>query len=229
MRRWLILILVLLFAVPPWAAAQERQQVPTEESAKSTFSPTESTVASRPGGDQESGALPAEQEAAVVSFVEQHQAELLELLIYLKEGLPNEYGRAIRDLARTRERLVQVEKRDPERYDLELQRWQAESRRQLLTAQFQMSHDSKLIEDIRAALSHEQQLGLALLKYERDRTKSRLVKLDEQIAKQEAAFASSIDRKVATLTKTKEPKGPEAKAKSGERKPATTKRPKKPT
>lgn len=211
------LVTFVLALLPLWVVAQEQPGVKGAGNAK-----VPADVAPR---SPDAATVSAEQESAVIQFVEQHHRELLELLIYLKEGLPEEYARAIRDLARTRERLALSEKRDPERYQLDLKHWQVESRRQLLTARFQMSQDAELVAKIRECLVEEHQLSLAILKYDRDRLASRLAKLDEQIARQEAAFKSSIDRKMATLMKSADSS---AKTKNNVRKPAPTKPTKKP-
>jgi hypothetical protein len=160
-------------------------------------------------------------ESAVTAFVQKHHPALLELLIHLKESLPKEYQQAIRDLSRTQERLSQYESRDPQRYELELKLWQAQSRGQLLAARLQMSGDEKLREELRATIREEYDLRITLLKHERDRLTTRVEKLDEQIEKQEKNRDSAIEREFALLTKPMS--GPSRNVKSNTKKsPAKT-------
>jgi hypothetical protein len=172
-------------------------------------------------------AITKEQEAAAMAFVKSHHSELLELLIHLKEGLPSEYKRAIRDLSRTSDRLVMFQKRDKQRYELELALWQTESKRQLLNARLQMTQDEELVLEIRETLGKEHELHLNLLKYERKRLADRVKKLDEQIGKQEKSREALIERKLKALTNPS--KNVQRKVKNRTRKPRTSKTSKKPT
>ncbi|MCA9119883.1 MAG: hypothetical protein H6822_01030 [Planctomycetaceae bacterium] len=188
MRVLLSVSAMTLIAVPllAWADNDASKKKSDREKTPVAKSPIEITV---------------EQEAAAVSLVQQHHKDLFELLIHLKEGLPEEYNRAIRDLSRANERLAQFEKRDPERYRIELGLWQAQSRRQLLTARLQMGYDASLLKDLRKVLQEEQQLELAILRHERERLAGRLAKIDEQITAQENGADASVERKFTTLTK----------------------------
>jgi len=175
--------------------------------------------------------LTREEEEAATAFVTKHHGDLLELLIHLKEGLPQEYNKAIRDLSRTNDRLEALAGRDKTRYNLELKLWQAKSGRQLLTARLRMGRDDALIQQIRETLAEEHQLQLSVFKHERERLAARMKKLDEQIARHEKNQQGSVDRQLATLTKAS--KNSERKVKAGKRKrPASkdkSKESKKPT
>lgn len=141
-----------------------------------------------------------EQESAAMRLVENHHDELLELLIHLKEGLPTEYDRAIRDLSRTSERLSQLEKRDKKRFELELALWKTKSHRQLLQARLLMDKDKALLGQIRETLNEERELHVAVLKHERDRLTNRIQRLNAQIAKKENNSEAEIERQLKTLT-----------------------------
>ena len=172
-------------------------------------------------------AISAEGETAALAFVQQHHNDLFELLIHLKEGMPQEYERAIRDLSRASDRLAQLEKRDLDRYRIELQLWQAESRRQLLTARLQMGYDESLLKELREVLKEEQKLELAVLRHERERLAGRIAKIEEQIAMQENSAEASVERKFSALTKAA--KNSERNVSNKNRKPATRKNTKDPT
>ena len=171
--------------------------------------------------------ITAEQESAALALVQQHHKDLFELLIHLKEGLPQEYATAIRDLSRASDRLAGFEKRDPDRYRIELKLWQAESRRQLLTARLQMGYDESLLKELRKVLEEEQRLELAVLRHERERLVGRMTKIDEQITAQENGAEASVERKFTALTKAA--KNTERNVSSKNRKPAAPKNTKDPT
>jgi hypothetical protein len=141
----------------------------------------------------------SEQEIIVEQFVREHHRELAALLIHLKQHRNNEYQRAVRDLHRTYERLEPYRTRDPERFELELKLWQAQSRSQLLAARITMSEEVQLRDQLREALEEQQQLRLTLLRRERERLSDRVGKLDEQIARLEKDRQQTVDRQLAAL------------------------------
>lgn len=204
MRRLLIVTFAALLVLPLLAIADNG---PPKKPAKQARGPAvkqaESAKASRESEvrAKSAAAIATEQEAAAIALVQEHHKDLFELLIHLKEGLPQEYQRAIRDLSRASDRLAQFKKRDPERYRLELQLWQAGSRRQLLAARLQMGYSESLLNELREVLQEEQNVGLAVLRHERERLVSRLAKIDEQISTQEIGAEASVERKLSTLTK----------------------------
>ncbi|HUG70558.1 MAG TPA: hypothetical protein VMM76_22605 [Pirellulaceae bacterium] len=204
MHRLLIVTFTALLMLPLLAIADN---APPKKPAKQVPIPAvkqvEPAKASRESEvrAKSAGAIATEQEAAAIALVQEHHKDLLELLIHLKEGLPQEYERAIRDLSRASDRLAQFEKRDPERYRLELQLWQAGSRRQLLAARLQMGYSESLLSELREVLKEEQNLGLAVLRHERERLASRLAKIEEQITTQKNSAEASVERKLSTLTK----------------------------
>jgi len=227
-RRLLFVALAALIVLPLLALADnDTPKEPANLNEAAAAKHVESAKASRgkAASSKPVAAITPEQEAAAVALVQKHHSDLFELLIYLKEGLPQEYERAIRDLSRASDRLAQFEKRDPQRYRLELRLWQAESRRQLLTARLQMGYDESLLKELRETLKEEQELGLAVLRHERERLAGRMAKIDEQITNQEDAAEASVERKFATLTKAAKNSQRNV---SKNRKPATSKKPKDP-
>jgi hypothetical protein len=80
-----------------------------------------------------------EREAAVLTFVRLHHAELESLLNHLRDASPKEYEKACRELYRVTERLSLSRDRDSVQYELELRSWKAQSRLQLLSAKMQMA------------------------------------------------------------------------------------------
>jgi hypothetical protein len=162
-------------------------------------------------------AITAEREAAAMSFVKEHHAELAELLIHLKDSSPKEYERAIRDLSRASERLTQIRERDSQAYELELKVWQARSRAQLLNARLQMTEDEEIRKKLRETLTEEYDLRLLILTRDRDRLVERTKNLDEQIERLKQRRDDGIEAQYQQLTKAARKanvKKPQSKAKT---------------
>lgn len=204
MCRLLLIMLVALMGLPFPALAGEKtpkQPVKLAQAPGAKQASPSNVSRGKTSNSKPVAAVTSEQEAAAVAFVQKHHKDLFELLIYLKEGLPQEYERAIRDLSRASDRLAQLERRDPQRYRIELKLWQAQSRRQLLTARLQMGYDESLLDKLRENLREEHQLALAVLRHERERLAGRLEKIDEQIKTQEDGGEAAVERKLSALTK----------------------------
>ena len=127
-----------------------------------------------PNRDQKLPNVTPEREAAVMKFVEQHHSELAVLLTHLKDNNHQEYDRAIRDIFRISERLVQTRQRDDRRYELELQQWQNQSRIDLLSARLKMANSDEYREALRQLLAERIDLKAAVLQLERERLAERL-------------------------------------------------------
>lgn len=203
MRSFTFVLLVALLAVPCWVAADgdAAKQAAKRDNAKADSSSDSKATARTKKAAKPNVTITKQQEAAAKSLVQQHHNDLFELLIHLKEGSPNEYSRAIRDLSRASERLASIEKRDSERYKLELELWKAQSRRQLITAKLQMGADDSLLKELRNTLRQEQKLSLAILQHERQKLSSRLDKLDLQLKTQQDGMDSTVEKRFAALTR----------------------------
>ena len=145
--------------------------------------------------------LDAGQEASAVAFVRENHAELASLLDNLKESRPKEYQKAVRDLARVRERLAQMKANNGARYDLELAVWKTESRIQLLAARLHMSDSQELRDQIRQAINERFDLKLAVLKLERDMFRDKADKAEAQIQKLDQQRSDIVEKQVQALAK----------------------------
>ncbi len=94
-----------------------------------------------------------DREADVLAFVGAHQPELAKLLETLKPMNAREYGKAIRELAPIRDRLVELERRNPPRYRIALDAWKAKTRVDLLSAQMASEPSPDLEAKLRAAIA----------------------------------------------------------------------------
>ena len=211
MRRALWLLPLIVFALPlllaadtstPRVVAQGEGSKPDKKAgrAKDADKPTDKPAEKLAGGKAKSQpAITPEREAAVMAFVQQHHAELAELLVRLKETNAQEYERAIRDLFRTSERLAQLHKSDLDRYELELKLWQAQSRSDLLTARLKMTGSDELRSQLRQILNEQMDLKHSLLQLDRQRTAEKLQKLDEQLNAFDRTRQDAIERQLRTL------------------------------
>jgi hypothetical protein len=144
--------------------------------------------------------ITAEREAAATEFVKEHQPELARLLEYLRRKQPRQYQRAVRELARTADRLKQTRARDPRRYELELQGWQNRSRIDLLAAKWQVQPDEELKERLRTAIAEQLALQKQILEREREKLSQRLKTVDSQLKKLNTTEQAEIERRLRAAT-----------------------------
>jgi hypothetical protein len=192
-----MLALAALVAVRSDIGAEEVATVQPSGTAAVEKPKTEPTdVRNAKGSRVRGGPMPAftpEREAAALTFVAAHHAELTPLLNHLKKSRPSDYQKAIRKLFNDSERLAHSREQQPLRYELELQSWKLESRIQLLVARMTMEKSAKLEGELRKALSEQLDLRRALLTLERDRMRERAEVLDKEIAQLEANREQRLD------------------------------------
>ena len=143
-------------------------------------------------------------EAAAVAFAQQHHPQLAELLTRLKASHPEQYTKALRELDKTRMRLEKTRETDADRYAILLREWQLDSRVRLLAARITMSTSEELETELRQVLTERHDVRLQLLTYDREKSKARLQKVDEQIAEHVQNRETSIDREFDRIKKTAE-------------------------
>lgn len=145
--------------------------------------------------------VPPQREAAAMLFAQQYHPELAELLTRLRDSNPGQFTKAIRELDQTRDRLEKNRERDPERYSIMLHEWQLDSRVRLLAARLTMSTSAELETELRQVLSERHDVRLQLLTYDRERSKARLQKMDEQIAELVQSRDATVDRELDRIKK----------------------------
>ena len=146
--------------------------------------------------------IPPKRETAAIKFAQQHHPELAELLNRLKASHPDQFTKALRELDKTRDRLEKARENDAERYAILLHEWQLDSRVRLLAARLTMSTSEELETELRQALTERHDVRLQLLTYDREKSKTRLQKMDEQIAEHVQSRETSIDREFDRIKKT---------------------------
>lgn len=143
-------------------------------------------------------------EDAAVAFAQQHHQELAELLTRLKASYPDQYMKALRELDKTRSRLERARESDEDRYLILLREWQLDSRVRLLAARLTMSTSEELERELRQTLADRHDARLQLLTYDREKSKARFQKMDEQIAEHVQNRESNIDREFDRIKKSAE-------------------------
>ena len=136
----------------------------------------DNAFAQRPAADPD-----IDREQVAITFAQTHHPELAALLKRLKSTDKAAYRKAIRDVFQTSERLVRLERNDPERYDRALRLWTLDSRIRLLAARSTMSSDPEIDDRLRKLLRERRQVRLAMLQWERERLEARLERIDDQI------------------------------------------------
>ncbi len=141
-------------------------------------------------------------EEAAVAFAQQHHPQLADLLGRLKGSHLEQYTKALRELDKTRTRLEKAKEIDADRYAILLREWQLDSRVRLLAARLTMSTSEELESELRQVLTERHDVRLQLLTYDREKSKTRLQKMDEQIAEHVQNRETSIDREFDRIKKS---------------------------
>lgn len=120
-------------------------------------------------------------EAAALNFARKHHPELADLLERLKATDRNAYQKAVRDVSQAGERIARLRENDPERYELALRVWTLDSRIRLLAARSTMSDDPSIDDRLRELLRERREIRLAMLRLERERLRTRLERVEDQL------------------------------------------------
>lgn len=155
-----------------------------------------------------------EQEKSILAFVSMHDSSLHGLLGNLKTSRPKDYQKALVDLNRATDRLAQVKRNRPHAYDLEVKKWQAQSKIQVLSAKLTMNPNPETRKQLRLAIAERADLELQVLRADREFMAKRLKQLDEQIAVGEASHDNRVqqqfERATAAARRMRTSKDPES-------------------
>jgi hypothetical protein len=204
-RRFIYPLLGLVLAVGLASAAVSEDTKPggktdSRESGKSGASKDKF----RAGRDLP--AFTSEREAAALTFIGLHHAEMAELLRQLKGTDLAEYRREIRVLFRSSEHLADLKDKDAELYELELRGWILDSRIRLLAARLSMAASESVEQELRQALSEQIDVRIAQQTLTRRRLESRLADMNSQIEKLEQSRDEQIERRMKSLLSGKPPR-----------------------
>ena len=140
-----------------------------------------------------------EREAAAMTFVTLHHADLAELLKHLKQSNPREYQRALRELFRQSENLAQTQEKDARRYEFDLEAWKLKSRIQLIAARLSMSYSKALEDELRTALSEQVDLRVRQQEMMRERLTAKLQEIETEIAHLNQDREGRVDRELRRI------------------------------
>lgn len=192
---------VVLCLVNP-AVGQESKAKP-KQSADST-----SRVATDIEGEQE-----------VLDFVALHNEKLVGLLQYLKDKRSTEFRQAMREMTRTKTRLENLAKRDPELHKIELELWKIRSEERLVAAAVAAAASKKrpVLEDrLRELVRQEIAKSLERLALQRDRAREQLAQYEMQLKKQEAAKEQQLEKMMKQWSNKIAKQSPRAKKKKSD-------------
>ena len=158
-----------------------------------------------------------EADAATLAFVREYQPELANLLQYLRSKRSSDYGDALKEIRRVRERLENLKKRDRELHDVELALWQNSAQLRLWAASVSASGKRLDVADrnkLAELVTRENELTTRRLTLEKARTEARLEQLNQQLNKRQAQSESLISRGIKTWESRIERPNANAKAKA---------------
>ena len=138
-------------------------------------------------------------EAKALAFARKHHPELADLLARLKKADSQAYEKALREVSQNTERLGKLREADTERYELSLRIWTLDSHIRLLAARATMSNDPGTEGELRELLRERQNVRLALLKLDRDRTQARVERLNGQIQQLQNDPESAVENDFARI------------------------------
>jgi hypothetical protein len=141
-------------------------------------------------------------EKIALDFAREHHPELARLLEPMKKAHPKEYQKAVRELARTSERLARVKPRFPERFAIEIDLWKAESRLRLVAAKSAMVDDEERRQQIEELVEKRNTLKIRLFEEERKEALAKVDQLDRQIAGLKSQQGKEVRAEVDKLVKS---------------------------
>lgn len=125
--------------------------------------------------------ITADQERQAIDFARTQHPELVELLDRLEEINPEQYGRAIRELYRTSEKLRLMADRNPQRHSLEITLWKLESRIRLSLAQIVMEDDAEMEKSLAPLMAERRDVKRQILELERQQATTRIAEIEKQL------------------------------------------------
>jgi len=197
-------LLVLDAIAPPWALADGTSP------ASKAADPAAGSRSGNKGATKQAETKPRaaliitpDREAAALTFVDRHHAELQALLDFLRQHQQEQYRKALAELYRASERLAQIRGRDSRRYELELELWKLKSRAKLMAARLTMSPDDlSLRSALKANLLQQIDLRQTMLRHELERQTARTKRIERQIDKLKQNREKYVERQIDGLLKS---------------------------
>jgi hypothetical protein len=189
------------------AAAEKSDAATTEAKPEKEGSPPAAAKPKQSKADRQAkkaarsqmGQQDALREERALALVKEHHPELADVLANLKKHDQKAYLDAIRDLARTSDRLEDLRQRNRERYELDLEAWKLSSRIDLLAARAAMSRDPELIAKLRADVEAQIDVRIRQLELDREAFTLRLEKTDAALERLRGERERQVERNVQRL------------------------------
>lgn len=144
---------------------------------------------------------PEARESAALAFVRENHPELSSLLEQLKAMKPDQYERAIAELATISRNLANLKRNDERRYQLALEAWKTRSRAELIAAQLVGAPSPELESQLRAALENQIDVEIRQQRLERESAEARLRRANETIERLESQRDKLVESRYQTLLK----------------------------
>ncbi len=137
---------------------------------------------------------------ALLEFAGSQDKQLGQLLRKLEQQRPQQFREALLNLARDEERLTNLQSRDRERYELELQQWKNNQRLQIVAARLALSGDAEGgREQLEKLLQSRQELRRQILELEVRRAEERVTRAQEQLSRFEQTKTADLKRQADLL------------------------------
>lgn len=154
-------------------------------------------------GKGDGASVSVDQEAVALAFAGEHHPELKTLVESLKTANPAGYKKAIHDLHKTSDRLGKINSdKTKSRYEHELALWKLDSRIRLTAARSAMKDTEELRTELKSLVEQRHTLQLQWLKSDKERTATRLAKLETELKAAEEKLPQAVDAEVDRLLKS---------------------------
>lgn len=136
----------------------------------------------------------AKRKAILMEFVAEHHPDLERMLGLLENRRPAQYRKAMRTLSTQFDRLQNVKRRDPEKYEIALEYWKIHSRIEVLTARISLSGPEKFEAKLKELIRQRQEIKVKLQSYEVAKLEQRLKRLRENLDKTQGSIDAEVDK-----------------------------------
>jgi hypothetical protein len=137
---------------------------------------------------------------ALLEFAGSQDEQLAKLLRRLEQQRPQQFREALLNLARDEERLNNLQARDRERYELELQQWKNNQRLQIVAARLALGGDEAGGRvQLEKLLQARQDVRRQILELEVRRAEERVTRAQEQLHRFEETKTADLKRQAEQL------------------------------
>ena len=146
-------------------------------------------------------------ETQAMAFVRDNHPELATLLAQLKPMKPEEYEKAVKELAQVSKSLATLKVNNPRRYAAALETWKTRSRVQLIAARLSNANSGKsgaaaeLESQLRQAVEAQVDTEIRQAKVDKEAAEERVRRLTENLSRLEGRRDVAVQTRVQSLLK----------------------------